>query len=444
MRLAPARLADLADRTPADRNRVVDLVRVGALVVVVLGHWVMQGIHVTEDGALRREGLLQLATWAHPFTWVLQVVPLFFLVGGYVNALSWRHARGRGERYGTWLAGRTARLTRPLLPLLAFWVVAAPAASHLGLGPDWLRIAGNASLVPTWFLGVYVVVVALVPVTLALWERLGLWSIVLGVLAAGAIDAVSLWLGGDPGLVAGGFNLLAVWATLHQVGYAWQDGALAGAGRRAALLVVGLVGALLLVRLGPYGVSMVGVSGHGVDNAAPPRVTLLLVGLAQAGAVLLAEPLLARVAARRPVWLATAAVGSVLMTVYLWHLTAFGILAAVSLWLDGLGMSPLPATAEWWWTRPAWFLVLAAATTGLVLLLGRVERHAVRDTAPAERGRGPWLPLLEVLAASVLVGLLAARGVITDDGQPAWELPLAALVVLGAINHRLSSARPSG
>jgi Acyltransferase family len=432
-----ARALDPVEETPSDRNRVVDLVRVLALGVVVLGHWVMQGIFVTDQGVLERDGLLQLAPWSHPLTWALQVMPLFFLVGGFVNALSWRHARDAGTTYGAWLASRTRRLTRPLLPLLAFWVVAAGGAHHVGLGADWLRVAGKASLVPTWFLGVYVVVVALVPLTWALWERFRLRSVLAGAVVAGLVDIVSLRLEGDPGTFVGGLNLLVVWSCVHQVGYAWQDGALSGAGRRAVLLLGGLGGAVVLVLLGPYGVSMVGVSGFGVDNAAPPRVTLLLVGFAQAGAVLLAEPLLARLASRRGVWRATALVGSRMMTIYLWHLTAFGIVAGGFLLLDGIGLSPVPNTADWWWSRPGWFVVLAVVTGLLVLAVGRFEPAGTRSV---NHGTRPLLPLVEVLATCLFVGLLASEGVLREDGTGEWGLPLLGLLVLGALNARLASA----
>ena len=198
-----------------ERNRVVDLVRVLALGGVVLGHWLKQGWYVDHE-TLHRAGLLGIAPWTHPLTWIFQVIPIFFLVGGYANAVSWRHAQLRGTRYGPWLAGRVGRLTRPLLPLLAFWCVAAPLAPHLGLGDDWLRIASKSSLVPTWFLATYVVVVALVPLTLAAWERWGLWTLTIGAVAL-PVDILSLHRD-SPAL--GGINLLVVWGTLHQVGYA--------------------------------------------------------------------------------------------------------------------------------------------------------------------------------------------------------------------------------
>jgi len=156
----------LARATPADRNRVIDLMRVVALMCVVVGHWLMQGVFVDAEGSPHRQGLLDMAPWSHPLTWLLQVMPIFFLVGGYSNALSWRRAVADGTTYGSWLYRRTRRLTSPLLPLLVFWTIVAPLAGVLSLNQDWLRIAGRASLVPMWFLATYLVVVALVPLTL--------------------------------------------------------------------------------------------------------------------------------------------------------------------------------------------------------------------------------------------------------------------------------------
>ena len=81
-----ATVRDLAAATPATRNRVVDLLRAAAIVVVVLGHWLMAAV-VVRGGELVPGHLLGLATWTHPLTWVFQVMPVFFLVGGYANAL---------------------------------------------------------------------------------------------------------------------------------------------------------------------------------------------------------------------------------------------------------------------------------------------------------------------------------------------------------------------
>lgn len=66
--------------TTSDRDRVVDLVRVLALAGVVVGHWLKQGWYVDDGDVLHRAGLLGIAPWTHPLTWVLQVIPIFFIM----------------------------------------------------------------------------------------------------------------------------------------------------------------------------------------------------------------------------------------------------------------------------------------------------------------------------------------------------------------------------
>src|SRR5699024_9232150 len=85
-RMSRAQQVDAA--TPETRNRVVDFLRAAAITVVVLGHWTI--IAVDADGGILPHGVLDRATWTHPLTWVFQVMPIFFLVGGYSNGLSWR------------------------------------------------------------------------------------------------------------------------------------------------------------------------------------------------------------------------------------------------------------------------------------------------------------------------------------------------------------------
>ncbi len=173
------------------------------------------------------------------------------------------------------------------MPLLLVWGIGGWIGLRLGLDWEILQMASRVALVPTWFLAAYVVIVTLAPPALALWERTGWWSIVAGTALAGVADLMSI--GG--GIVWVGFaNYVLVWGTVHQLGYAWVDGRLPDRGRRAALAVVGLAGALLLVWLGPYPVAMVGLDTAQVTNSYPPRVTLVFLGMFQAGVVLLLEP----------------------------------------------------------------------------------------------------------------------------------------------------------
>lgn len=422
-----ASVALLADHTPSERNRVVDLLRACAILVVVLGHWLMAAVHVDDRGELHRGDLLDLAAWTQPLTWVLQVMPVFFLVGGYANALSWRSARRRGEQYGGWLRARLRRLVLPVLPLMAFWAVLAPSAHVAGVDADLLRIASRASLVPTWFLAAYVVVVAVAPLTLLAWERFGWWSIGAGLGLGGLVDVVSV----RQDLLAVGFlNYLLVWGTVHMLGYAWLDGRLTSAGRRLALVALGLGGLYLLTVEGPYAVSMVGVSTDEIDNAYPTRVTQGLLGLMQVGVVLTLEPLLQRLVARRRVWIATVLVNARIMSIYLWHLTMLGVLVAGSMALDGFGLGPVPDTSGWWITRPLHFAALALLTGLAVALVGRFESPAP-DPRPAPSAVRPVLAMVGVCGG---LGALAALGIVRD-GEVLWFLPLVpiAACLLGGV-----------
>jgi hypothetical protein len=93
--MAPMDLRDvdsLVEATPDSRNRVVDFLRALAILVVAFGHWTAAAV-VVRDGTLVPNQILNIASWTHPLTWVIQVMPVFFLVGGYANALSWRSAQ---------------------------------------------------------------------------------------------------------------------------------------------------------------------------------------------------------------------------------------------------------------------------------------------------------------------------------------------------------------
>lgn len=432
--LATART--LAERTPAQRNRYVDLLRAVSILVVVLGHWTMAAVTV-RDGELVPGHVLVLAAWTHPLTWLFQVMPVFFLVGGYANALSWRSALRRDEDYGTWLRARARRLTLPVVPVLLIWFAAGAVA--LALGVDWrtLRLASTVALVPTWFLAAYILVVAVAPATLMAWERWRWWSLLAGALAAGLVDLVSLSTGS---LAVGFANYLLVWATVHQLGYAWLDGDLHGVRRQTALAVAGLVGAVLLVVVGPYPVSMVGVDTATVNNTYPTRVTLLLLGMFQAGVVLLVEPLGHRLVAGAKAWAVVVAFNARIMTVYLWHVTAMVAVIGVALLAGGRGLAVEPLTAPWWLTRPVWYVVLGTVTAGLVALLGRFETQDV-DPRPAPPR---WRPVVAVVGVCAGLGALAVVGIADADGLHGWLLvvPLASLALGGVVRRpRILSRR---
>jgi len=147
----PATFADkVSAATAPDRDRFIDAVRAGSLLIVVLGHWLMatvviQGDHLIGANALTSIPALQLATW------LLQVMPLFFIAGGFSNITVWRSLRRRGGGYSEYLQGRLVRLLRPTIVFVLFWHLALPAAAALGMSPPDRRHrlpAGATPVVP--------------------------------------------------------------------------------------------------------------------------------------------------------------------------------------------------------------------------------------------------------------------------------------------------------
>lgn len=425
--------------TPATRNRVVDFLRAAAITVVVFGHWTIAGVNADDGASVSAHAVLDSTPALHPITWLAQVMPIFFFVGGFSNALSWRSARGKGQPYAIWLRTRLRRLALPIVPLLIFWVLVAGIALQAGVAPAMLRHASQVALIPTWFLAAYVLVVAVAPACLRLWERFGFASVVGMLAVAAAVDTISILTHNE---LAGYPNYLFVWAAVHQLGYAWVDGRLAGAGRRLALSVFGMAGLLMLVGFGPYPVSMIGVAGEEINNSAPTRITMAFLGMAQIGLVLLAEARLARWLTRPRVWWATVAINTRIMTWYLWHITAMvTVIALSSMLLGGFGLHIEPMTGLWWATRPLWCAVLVAATLVFVTVFGRVEK-APPDDRPAP---ATWRMIAATVCVCAGLAVMAKFGVVDDQGLTwIWPLlPVVGLLAFGVVRPPRALRRPA-
>src|SRR5215468_6412108 len=117
-----SRAAELADRTLPSRNRYVDFLRAMSMLVVTVGHWLAGAPYFDATNTLQISHILTEVRWTAWLTWILQVMPIFFIVGGYANGISWRAARRDKKSYAAWLEGRLRRLVWPTLPLLVAWV----------------------------------------------------------------------------------------------------------------------------------------------------------------------------------------------------------------------------------------------------------------------------------------------------------------------------------
>ena len=428
---AYANALEMARETPDTRNRYVDFLRAISILVVVVGHWLMAAPQVVGDD-IAFNHLLSTTSWTHYLTWILQVMPLFFLVGGYANAASWRSARLRGEPYGAWLRARLRRLVLPVLPLLAVWGVGAYALFESGLDPDLIRLGSQAALVPLWFLATYLAVVALTPVTLRAWDRFGYKSLLVTAVLAGLMDLISLGFGFT---AAGYLNYLFVWGTVHGVGYAWADSRLGGVTHRLILSAAGLLTAATLVVLGPYPVAMVGLDTETVTNSQPPKVTLIALALFQTGLALALEGPVRRWLARDRVWAPVVMINAQIMTIYLWHMTAMVLMIGGLILTGGFGLGVEVDTSTWWLTRPLWLAALAAVTLPFMAGLSRFERPGA-DLRPSPR---VWRPVVAVVLFCTGLGFVAAAGVVDDQGLNGLvlSLPFIAAIAGGVGGARL-------
>ena len=411
------------EATPEDRNRTVDLARAVSISLVVLGHWLAAAVWV-DDGVLRFTNILELASWTEWLTWIVQVIPVFFIAGGYANLRSFRSARRRGVRPAEWIVVRFRRLLTPVVPFLLTWLALVLVTRAVGVDPGLIRSGSLAAVTPLWFLAVYLLVIAAVPVTLRLWERFGWWSIVAGTAAAVVVDVARAAAGQD---WIGWSNYVFVWFTAHQLGYLWADEERRPSPR--ALGVGATVAVVVLIALtvgGVYPISMVGIPGATRNNTLPPTAALLALTAVQYFAIRAVEPVANRFLRRTRPWTVVVSVQAIIMTLYLWHLTALALVVLAGYGL-GVGFGIEPLSAAWWWTRPVWLVVLAAATWPLLWVFGRFE-HRVR---PVVDPPAPWLTAIGVVATIVGIAFLVVRGVVDAGGHVRWEL--VALVAAGVV-----------
>jgi fucose 4-O-acetylase-like acetyltransferase len=437
-RQARPRARDLVEATPDSRNRYVDLIRVVSIGVVVVGHWMLAVLGFT-DGEFTGHNLLELEPDLQLLTWLFQVMPLFFIVGGFTNATSWASAQARGTSYGGWLAAKSARLIRPAFWFVAFWTVVPALAVAIGLlSPGVARVGGQEVALPLWFLAVYLLAVAAVPPLLALHRRFGVWTLVGLVAAVVVVD--NLRFGLDVTNI-GIANYAFMWLAVLELGSLWRDGALR---RRAwmpwAMAGGGLVTLVVLTAWFDFPTSMIDLTHAPRSNAQPPSLALFALAVWQCGAMLLFEDVGNRVLARPRPWLAVVVANSMVMTFFLWNMSAV-VLAAVILFPTGIAPQPEPLGTAWWLLRPAWLLACAICITPFLLGFRWAERPAA-PPGPWPGGIGPTLVGLGTVAAAAGFAILAANAFPVPGESVFWPSTGAVLIGAGAVLVRVDPIAP--
>ncbi|WP_189708464.1 acyltransferase family protein [Streptomyces phaeofaciens] len=413
------------------RDRYVDFLRAWAILLVVLGHWLITGLVRRPDGTIVAPELLATVPWTQWLTLGFQIMPLFFLAGGYAAGGSWERARAAGGTAAGWVGQRAVRLLLPTAVYSGLVLLAVGVCAAVGVDPGTLALVGWAMAMQFWFLPVYLLLSALTPVLYALHRRGGL-GVPFGMGVAGfGVGVLVVTVDGPYAEAVGALNHLLVWGVVYQLGFCWREGLL-GRGRAvpAAMAAVGGAGFALLVGIGPFPVSLILVTGQDVSNTNPPSAAMLAWAVAQVGLALLVAPVLRRGLGRARVGRAVRGLGAASMTLYLWHMLPVLVIAA-AFYLTGLAPQPDYGSAGWWVLRGPWLVVLGVVLAAVVRGLRPVERRLALTEARVRpgagvRGVGGWRVWAGVGVSAGALTYFAGHGFAYGG-----RFPVAAAVGLG-------------
>lgn len=355
--------AEIAQRTPADRDRAIDVIRIVSLVGVVAGHTIMATSIIDHD-VFRWGNLLTTSVVFQALTWVFQIMPLFFFAGVAASVGSY----DAGTSWGGWLLKRCTRLYRPVFYYLAFWAAALLILKPLLPVHVYEPVAGISTQL-LWFLGAYVLVLAAVPLLARITTRGQLVASVAGTYALVAlVDAIRI---NDHSWSALGYLNFVVWLIPGMLGVAYRRGLLT----TPTALRVGLAMLAVNVALvwaGPYELSLVGIETQHIKNMTPPSLLLAGHAIMMCAFAIAAAPAISRWAARPQVWRLAVIGNTGAMTLYLWHMPA---LLGMHLAFDLAGLPRYPGQPHFLVLSVYQMTIMAALVAGLFLLLRPLENN---------------------------------------------------------------------
>jgi hypothetical protein len=355
------------------RDVVIDVIRVLSLGVVIALHGVYVRLTLVEGTLVAQTAIGGPVIAA--LTWLLQVMPLFFLAAGFANTRMVDRCRREGTPVPAAQGPRLRRMLSPLALLLL--VMLATALAVAWSDPAAALVVGAEAGSHLWFATAYLLCLAVAPVMVDLHDRYGLrvpavlvgGSVLVDILRFG--DVIDADLARFPGFVL-------VWLACHQLGILYARGVLR---YRATHQVLG-VGALavlalmMMVRVGPYPPVTIGLSDAPESNLAPPTAVLALLAVAQFTVVTLVGRAAEQWETPPRLTRALHRLGSQMMLVYLWHVPVLGAVALLGLLAPDLLLPDDAAT--WWAQRPLWLGVSALVLWPVVRAASAWEGHLSR------------------------------------------------------------------
>ncbi|TDE42370.1 acyltransferase [Nonomuraea mesophila] len=352
-----------------------------SLIVVVVWHWAFTILEWKPHGPEPTSPLgFTSGLWI--LTWLLQVLPLFFYVGGHVHLLSWNRAKARGVGIGSFVLRRIRALALPALVLSGVWAVIGAVVTW-AFDVDWMWRVVLLVLSPLWFLGVYLVLIALLPVALWLHSRYDVLALIWLGGAALVIDVVRFSYGVDE---VGWLNMIIVWGLAHQAGFFYDRVVALPRRYDKGLLWTGLFALFGLVYSGIYPGSMVGVPGDKWSNMAPPTFVIVALLLFQIGLVEVLRPSMERVLVRQGWRRVNDFINRYSLPLFLFHTTGMALALGLSWWWFGTMGTQIPPDLKWWLERPIAIIGPLICTAPVIYLFGR-RRTPVRQKRDEDVGR---------------------------------------------------------
>ena len=419
------------------REPSADVYRVLAVVVVVIGHWLVSAV-TYRDGQFGNDYPPDVMPWTRWLTLVFQVVPVFFVIGGYANAASWaRWCESRDRHWLSWARRRLAVILGPTTAYVVLAFAAMAVLARVGIAPEALSFGGWAIAMHLWFVPIYLVVVTLTPVAVAAHRRWGLLVPAVLAVAVVVVD-VAARLAHLPAIATA--NYVLCWGAIYQAGICWRGGALRG--RRPWLIAAaGAVVVAILLGLHWYPVSMVGAPGATEQNNFPPTAALLAYASVQAALLIAVAPTVTRWL-RGSRWQRPLAVANNnVMAVYLWQMVPV-VVVALAGYPTGLLPQPEAGTGGWWLFRLVWLMILALVMVVEVALLwlGRsiFNRPLPAIATPLPRWSAQGVLIVGVAITTFVLWRLAVEGFAPNGRFP---ISSAALYCVAVVLLSLSPSR---
>jgi hypothetical protein len=397
----------------AAQSGYLDVLRVVSLAGIVLAESV---VAITYQGAAQ-------AGWVWPLTWLLQLVPVFFLAGGHANVLAWRAAQAAGGGFGLYLTGRLGWLLRPVLAFVTAWLIVPLSLELFRVPPENITAFNRIVLQPLWLLGLYLLVVAAAPAMLWLHRRIPVATPVgLGGVAA------TIGLAGR-GSVAAHVGGIVAALLFQQFAFHYADGGLWRV-RRSILVSVAATAFLGLIMVTTIGgqPKLLIAEPTVYASFAPSLLGTLLIGIVQTCLIALPHERGLRIVAAGARARMVAVIHGAPVTVYLFYLCAMLVVAGV---IGAARSAALPADGLTWLAQPRTMLALAliALPAGLSFMLFERRTSLARgvDDEPLQTpGHQPRGGPLDAVAAVLGVGYgalgilgFAAVSITGEAGVPA-------------------------